>query len=44
MGAVVNQAPELWGAMVTQVTFVDVPNTMLNADLPLTPPEVAGMG
>ena len=39
MGAVVNQAPELWGAVVTQVPFVDVLNTMLNADLPLTPPE-----
>ena len=39
MGAAVNQAPELWGAMVTQVPFVDVLNTMLNADLPLTPPE-----
>ena len=39
MGAVVNQAPELWGVMVTQVPFVDVLNTMLNADLPLTPPE-----
>ena len=39
MGAAVNQAPELWGVMVTQVPFVDVLNTMLNADLPLTPPE-----
>ena len=39
MGAVVNQAPELWGAMVSQVPFVDVLNTMLNAELPLTPPE-----
>ena len=39
MGAVVNQAPDLWGVMVTQVPFVDVLNTMLNADLPLTPPE-----
>jgi len=39
MGAVVNQAPELWGVMVTQVPFVDVLNTMLNADLPLTPLE-----
>ena len=39
MGAAVNQAPELWGAVVTQVPFVDVLNTMLNVDLPLTPPE-----
>ena len=39
MGAVVNQAPELWGAVATRVPFVDVLNTMLNADLPLTPPE-----
>ena len=39
MGAAVNQAPELWGAMVTQVPFVDVLNTMLNAELSLTPPE-----
>ena len=39
MGAAVNQAPELWGVMVSQVPFVDVLNTMLNADLPLTPPE-----
>ena len=39
MGAAVNQAPELWGVVVSQVPFVDVLNTMLNADLPLTPPE-----
>ena len=39
MGAVVNQSPELWGAMITQVPFVDVLNTMLNAELALTPPE-----
>ena len=39
MGAMVNQAPDLWGAVVTEVPFVDVLNTMLNADLLLTPPE-----
>ena len=39
VGAVVKEAPELWGAAHLQVPFVDVLNTMLNADLPLTPPE-----
>ncbi len=39
MGAVVNEAPELWGAVAAHVPFVDVLNTMLNADLPLTPIE-----
>jgi oligopeptidase B len=39
MGAVANLRPDLWGAIVAAVPFVDVLNTMSDTSLPLTPPE-----
>ena len=39
MGAIANLRPDLWGAIVAAVPFVDVLNTMSDTSLPLTPPE-----
>jgi oligopeptidase B len=39
MGVVANMAPNLFLGIIADVPFVDVLNTMLDASLPLTPPE-----
>ncbi len=39
MGGVTNMSPETFHAVIAQVPFVDVMNTMLDADLPLTTEE-----
>jgi oligopeptidase B len=36
IGAITNQAPELWAGVVAQVPFVDALTSMLDASLPLT--------
>jgi oligopeptidase B len=44
MGVVVNMRPDLFRAVISHVPFVDVMNTMLDADLPLTVPEYEEWG
>ncbi|MFI5183797.1 MAG: S9 family peptidase [Vicinamibacteria bacterium] len=44
MGAVVNMRPDLFGAVVSKVPFVDVINTMLDETLPLTVAEYEEWG
>ncbi len=44
VGAVLNMRPELFGAAVAKVPFVDVVNTMLDASLPLTVAEYEEWG
>ncbi|MBN9233151.1 MULTISPECIES: S9 family peptidase [Phyllobacteriaceae] len=39
MGAIANMAPDAFGGIVAEVPFVDVLTSMLDATLPLTPPE-----
>ncbi|WP_353149899.1 S9 family peptidase [Chryseobacterium sp.] len=36
MGAIANMSPNLWNGVISQVPFVDVVNTMLDASIPLT--------
>lgn len=44
MGAVVNDRPDLFKAIIAHVPFVDVMNTMLDESLPLTPGEFVEWG
>jgi oligopeptidase B len=44
VGAVVNMRPDLFKAVVAQVPFVDVMNTMLDGSLPLTTSEYSEWG
>jgi oligopeptidase B len=44
MGVIANWRPDLWRAVVGEVPFVDVFNTMCDDSLPLTPPEWSEWG
>jgi oligopeptidase B len=44
MGAVANMRPDLFKAVIAQVPFVDIMNTMLDASLPLTTAEYTEWG
>ena len=44
MGAVTNMRPDLFRVVLSEVPFVDVMNTMLDASLPLTVPEYEEWG
>jgi oligopeptidase B len=44
IGAVANLRPDLYAALIAEVPFVDVLNTILDDTLPLTPPEWAEWG
>ncbi len=44
MGAVTNMAPDLWHGVIAEVPFVDVVNTMLDENIPLTTNEFEEWG
>lgn len=44
MGAVVNMSPDLWNGIIAEVPFVDVVNTMLDKNIPLTTNEYEEWG
>jgi oligopeptidase B len=44
MGAVANMRPDLFAGIVARVPFVDVLNTLLDPDLPMTAGELPEFG